>query len=208
MVPSPYSAENDTLMVTPQMAPLSDLMELDELLPIEQDDMMKSSSSLSFYPCTFDRPVPRKSVSFGGIQSIDYIESARDMSMEDVEDRWFTREQLQEFKASARTLAKLEYHGKPISNLESTRGMDVYFPQRQRSHSKYVKSVLEAYHVRCKGDPELVAQLCEKWSTKSRDRSMLTGIEDFYSAYVPAMQQLPLNRNHSIEVVPERQRSL
>lgn len=207
MSPSPYSAENDTLMITPQMAPLSDLMELDELLPIEQDELLKSSSSLSFYPCTFDQPA-RKNVSFGGIKSINYIESARDMSNQDVEDRWFTRSQLGEFKASARTLAKQEYHGKPISSLESTRGMDVYFPHRQRYHAKYVQHVLEAYHVRCKGNPELVAQLCENWSTKSRDRSMVAGIEDFYSANVPAMQQLPLNRTLSVDVAPDRQRSL
>ncbi len=185
MSPSPYASENDTFPVSPEMIPLSDLMDIDELLPIEQDDFLRSCSSLGPYPDTSGS----KTVTFGGIQSLDFIESSRDMTDQDVEDRWFTKAQLCEFKRTARTLCKEEHSGKDIGDDNSTRGMDVYFPARQKTHAKYIYHVMRAINVECKGNPEYVAQLCEKWSTKSRDRALVIAVEDFYHAYYPHIAQ-------------------
>lgn len=203
MSPSPYSsssAENDTFLITPEMLSLSDMMDLDELLPIEQDDFLRSCSSLTDFPQYMSKP--QQSVTFGGIQSLDFIESSRDMTDQDIEDRWFTRSQLYDFKRNARTLCKEEHRGKDIGEDESTRGMDVYFPARQKSHSKYIYHVMQAFHVDCKGNPEYVAQLCEKWSAKSRDRAMLAGIQDFYQAYFPHMAHSSKNAVGKVATAP------
>lgn len=222
MSPSPYAAENDTVPTCPQVFALSDMLELDDLLPIEQEELLKSFSSLSYSSFTSES---QRNVTFGGIQSIHYIESSRDMTDEDVEDRWFTRSQLYDFKRAARTLCKEELSGKDIGCDESTRGMDVYFPARQKTHSKYIHHVMEAYHVQCQGNPEHVAQLCEKWGTKSRDRAAVAGVQDFYHAYFPHMVsmaqvgaskptrptpiQRPNKRSASMDpMVPQRNRSL
>jgi hypothetical protein len=175
------------------MEPLSDMMNLDDLLPIELEDWTNSCSSLSLEPTSTTKPQQqqqqRRSVSFGGIQSLDFIESSRDMTDQDLEDRWFTRSELADFKLRARTLFKDEYNGKDVGEDESTRGMDIYYPSRQKSHAKYIYHVMHAFHVECKGNPEHVAMLCERWSTKARDRAIVAAAQDFYQAYFPHMAQ-------------------
>lgn len=186
------------------MVPLSELMELDELLPIEQEEFMRSQSSAD---CFSFPPVTQKRVSFGGVQSIHHIESSMDMTDEDVEDRWFTKTELAEFKSNARNLFKRELEGTPVDQrMDSTRGMDIYLPQRQRTHTSYVRHVFEAYHFRCQGHPEYVAELCQRWTSKSRERAHAIGIQDYYAAHATATTSV-----HSRSMVPsdsERTRSL
>ena len=66
---------------------------------------------------------------------------------------------------------------------DSIRGMDVYYPARQKYCKKFISHVLEAYHVRCAGNDEQVALLAEKWSVKSQQRATKNGMNDFYIAY-------------------------
>jgi hypothetical protein len=67
----------------------------------------------------------------------------------------------------------------------STRGLDVYIPSRQRFCKKYIQHVLEAYHVRCVGNDEHVALLAEKWGKKSLMRAISVAKKDFVVAYLP-----------------------
>jgi hypothetical protein len=193
-----YLSENDTFMISLPTQPLDcnemNMTDLDALLPIEQEDLLKSFSSMSFDASTFlfdddmidvNENQPRSRVSVGGIQSIDYIESARDMTDQDIEDRWFTRSQLQGFKAAARALCSAKKAGKDIGVEESTRGMEAYLPGRSKTCAKFIYHVLDAFHVQCKGNPEYVGLLSEKWSTRSRDRAKAAGEQDYYQAYLP-----------------------
>lgn len=66
---------------------------------------------------------------------------------------------------------------------DSTRGMEVFVPARQKYNKKFVRHVLEAYHVRCTGNDEHVALLSERWSQKPLQRAISTGREDFCVAY-------------------------
>lgn len=181
------TSENDNVSMTHDIEPLSEMMSFSDLLPIELEDWTNSFSSMNFEPLSIKSP--QRCVSFGGIQSLDFIESSRDMTDQDIEDRWFTRSELADFKVRARTLLKDEYNGKDLGEEESTRGMDIYFPSRQKSHAKYIYHVMQAYHVECKGNPEHVALLCERWSTKARDRAIVAAAQDFYQAYFPHMAQ-------------------
>jgi len=76
-------------------------------------------------------------------------------------------------------------HSQSQSDLsrDSIRGLDVYAPSRQRYTKKYIKHVLEAYHVRCVGNDEHVALLAEKWSKKSLARAVSMGEKDYLAAY-------------------------
>lgn len=161
----------------------------DDPLPIELEDWTNSGSFLNIEPTFIHSLQQKRSVSFGGIQSLDFIESSRDMTDQDLEDRWFTRSELADFKFRARALFKDEHNGKVVGEEESTRGMDVYYPSRQKSHAKYIYHVMQAFHVQCKGNPEHVALLCERWSAKARDRAIVTAAQDFYQAYFPHMAQ-------------------
>jgi len=67
---------------------------------------------------------------------------------------------------------------------DSTRGLDVYYPSRQRFCKKYIQHVLEAYHVRCVGNDEHVALLAEKWGKKSLMRAISMAKKDFVVAYL------------------------
>jgi len=66
---------------------------------------------------------------------------------------------------------------------DSTRGLDVYYPARQRYAKKFIQHVLEAYYVRCVGNDEHVALLAEKWSQKSLSRAAKIAKKDFRVAY-------------------------
>jgi hypothetical protein len=210
-------AENDVLIMTSNAIALDELIRLVDILPIEDDELAKSFSSLSFSPTTFNT---RKQVSFGGIQSVDCIESVIDMTAEDISDRWFSKEELNGFKQAARDLCKDERSGGIVGAENSTRGMDVYFPNRQRHHAKYVQHVLHAINVHCAGNPVHVALLCKKWSAKVTGRAVEQGQQDFYEAYFPYMAQggecmpPPCTRPNkraaptSEQRVPQRTRSL
>lgn len=71
------------------------------------------------------------------------------------------------------------------TSADSIRGLDVYYPSRQRYGKKYIQCVLEAYHVRCVGNDLHVALLAEKWSKKNHTRAVVTGKKDFLVAYFP-----------------------
>lgn len=123
-----------------------------------------------------------RSVSFGSTD-VAYIENANDLTAEEKDCRWYQLEELQEIKAAARGLCVQETKGSGIGEDDSTRGMDVYYPSRQRNNRKFVEHVLEAYHFRCAGNAEHVRQLVERWSTKSRQRASMKAQQDYLDAY-------------------------
>ena len=155
----------------------------------------------------------RRHIHFGGIQSIQRIESLWDMTEEEVSDRWYSKAELGQFKQAARDLCKGEFLrlGRssgttcPIDEeTSSTRGMDVYFPSRQRHQAKYVWHVLQAFHGPYRGNPDYVALLCEKWSTTVSIRAAERAMQDFYDAYFPSLRVLG---SHQEEEVGDRRRS-
>ena len=125
-----------------------------------------------------------RSVSFRQTDELAYIENAADLTQVDRDCRWYQAEELQEIKSAARRLCVQETKGLGcLSQEDSTRGMDVYFPSRQRNNRKFVEHVLEAYHFRCHGNSEHVRQLVERWSTKSRERASMRAQQDYLEAY-------------------------
>ena len=172
----------DTLC-TAQLGPLaSGSMDLDELLPLERQQLEEDAAENSW------NTRPSKSVSFGDV-SVSYIESCADMDQPHRDQVWFRRSELEQIKRSAKDLCKLVNKNVPVAPGDSIRGMDVYFPSRQRAHSKFVFHVLQAYHVKCDRNSEYVGLLAESWSSKSKERALVNGIQDFYEAYFPHMVQ-------------------
>jgi len=209
------------------------------IVPMDEDDvptMMRPRrmmpSSYESFPAKRNRTHPveaatvrNRHVHFGGIHSMKRIESTRDMTDEDISDRWYSKAELLAFKQAARDLCKGEQRqlqllgrgGTPLSAVvdeetSSTRGMDVYFPSRQRHQAKYIWHVLQAFqhlqhqqqqqqqqqHEQCGinssssgTDPDYyVALLCEKWSAKVSLQAAQRAIHDFYDAYFPSWRTL------------------
>lgn len=125
----------------------------------------------------------RRGVSFGAVKTLALIEKSSEMTKDEKDSRWFQQKELDHIKVSARHLCVQQSKGFEISPEDSTRGMDVYFPSRQRNHKKFIEHVLEAYHFRCAGDQEHVRQLVERWSAKSRNRASIRAQQDFLEAY-------------------------
>ena len=127
-------------------------------------------------------------VDFGQDTTVAYIESAFELTQIEKDDRWYRPSEIATFRDSARKLCrdKLESLGGDEQNgeqKESTRGLDVYYPSRQRFSKRFIQHVLEAYYVRCVGNDEHVALLAEKWSKKSLARATEMAKKDFLVAY-------------------------
>jgi hypothetical protein len=162
---------------------LSDMMDLDELLPIErqelemelqaaQQEQMRASGS-------------SKHVSFDEYVEIELIEPISEMTEEEKDDSWYHRCELDDFKYQARKLCKSKSKGQ-----ESTRGLECYFPQRMRGFQRTNDQVLRAYLF--SGDSEQVGQMAEECNADARRLALATGVQDFYEAYFPLIiQQSP-----------------
>ena len=144
-------------------------------------------------------------VAFVPDMALVYIESAVEFTQAEKDDRWYRSEQISTFKQDARDLCRTridDVHNNcadtPIpkstssdsddeegTSKDSIRGLDAYYPSRQRYNKKYIQHVLEAYHVRCVGNDEHVALLAEKWSKKSLSRAIHAGKKDFLLTYFP-----------------------
>jgi hypothetical protein len=122
-------------------------------------------------------------VTFDRIETLVFIETRSEMTEQEKVCRWFNMEELLDMKYRARQLCIQESKGLDVSYDESTRGMDVYFPLRQRHHKKFIDHVLEAYHFRCSGNAEHVRLLVEKWSSKSRQRANDRAQTDYMEVY-------------------------
>jgi hypothetical protein len=161
-------------------APQSDScsMDMDELLPIERQQLLKEEESL------MPRPT-KQGVSFSKKNFINRIESSEEWSDDERNNTWFSTSELEHFKGNARKLCQREAKKDFISPEESTRGMSVYFSSRKRRHAQHVFHVLRAYYEQFPGNSEYVAHLSEKWSDANRTRAFRTGIRDMYEAYFP-----------------------
>jgi hypothetical protein len=220
-------AEKDYFpIITPQTAALSDMMDIDELLPIELDEVEEHEDDFYYQQQPQSQNATRKSVSFSAMDQYAMIESSEDWTEDERNASWYGRSELDACKSKARKLCQQHYKKNPtnananasttssIPSDESVRGMEVYFPSRQRAHAKFVFHVLHAYHVQCVGNPDYVGQLCAKWSAKASERALVNGIQDFYEAYLPHMIQqttemppttpVPLIRHRSSASPPER----
>lgn len=154
-----------------------------------------------------------RKVFFGPDVTLAYIESSCEFTQSEKDDRWYRSTQISSFKEEARKLcrtriedvrneASIPRHSvrsgqtsvstkafmeEPNGDLseDSVRGLDVYYPSRQRFNKKFIQHVLEAYHVRCAGNEEHVALLSEKWSKKNLHRALDVAKKDFFAAYFP-----------------------
>jgi len=144
-----------------------------------------------------------RKVDFGPDMTLAYIESAVEFTQAEKDERWYRPSEISSFRGDARKLCKTRMddirnisEGVSIpdsstgneksvipSSTDSIRGLDVYYPSRQRYGKKYIGHVLEAYYVRCVGNDEHVALLAEKWSKKNLNRAIRTGKKDFLAAY-------------------------
>jgi hypothetical protein len=183
-----YSETLCTAMTGPLSAGLTNL---DELLPIECQQLLEEAAAAAAQFEAECNIRPSKSVSFG-TDSVTYIESCVEIPQCQRDQVWFRRSELDYFKNSAKKLCKLSHKGMKVEAQSSIRGMDVYYPARQRAHSKFIYHLLQAYHVKCDRNSEYVGQLAESWSAKAKERALVTGIQDFYEAYFPHMVQTPM----------------
>lgn len=144
-------------------------------------------------------PPKRSRISFGPTETLAYIETTQELTRHEREDKWYQPDELESMKHAARNLCQMQAKGHRISTDESIRGMDVYYPSRQRYHKKHVEHVLHAYHFQCGGNDDHVAQLSEKWSFKNKQLAEKKGFEDFYEAYFPQMKQ-PTHQQHQHQI--------
>jgi len=145
-----------------------------------------------------------RKVEFGPDVTLAYIESSSEFTQVEKDDRWYRSSQVESFKKGARNLCRTQLDANnasiprhsPTQTLrkghnnaandtlqDSCRGLDVYYPARQRFGKKYIEHVLEAYHVRCVGNDVHVALLAEKWSKKSLNRAQIMAKKDFICAH-------------------------
>ena len=145
-----------------------------------------------------------RQVEFGPDVTFAYIESSSEFTQVEKDDRWYRPSEIESFKKGARNLCRTQLDAKnasiprhsPTQTVrkglgnaandtlqDSCRGLDVYYPARQRFGKKYIQHVLEAYHVRCVGNDVHVALLAEKWSKKSLQRAQMMAKKDFICAY-------------------------
>ena len=144
------------------------VMDLDELLPIEQEE--KSTT-----------------ISFSEYDSVMFVESSEEWTEEEREKTWFSSFELDGFRREARQLCLIQSHGFVLSEQHSTRGMDIYFPSRKEAHKQYVHYILKAYYEQCKGNADQVAHFAEKWSRRNTERAITEGISDMCEVYFPHM---------------------
>jgi len=156
-----------------------------------------------------------RKVNFGADKTLAHIESSLEFTQEEKDDRWYRSSEISTFKTEARHLCRSRTGGvsnscrdasipkhsarndddKDLTSVtrsdgsdnskESARGLDVYYPSRQRFCKRFIQHVLEAYHVRCAGNDEHVSLLAEKWSKKSLNRAIDMAKKDFLAAYFP-----------------------
>ena len=166
--------ENDLfpiiLQLSASQSEFCDHMDLDELLPIEEIESER-----------------RTTISFSEMDSVVFVESSEDWTDEERENTWFSRKELENFRQQARKLCLKETQGYVLSEEDSTRGMDIYFPSRKELHVQYIFHVLKAYYEQCAGNPDQVAFFAEKWSRRNTERALMTGIYDLCEAYFPHM---------------------
>jgi hypothetical protein len=151
------------------------------------------------------------------MQIVAYIETTSELTGNDKHTVWYQSADLEEMKVSARRLYQSQLKGclsPEQKEQESTRGMEVYYPSRQKNHKKFVDHVLEAYHCRCAGNDEHVGMLAERWSMKSKQRAITKATEDFYEAYFPSSTHhhhhcshdqnkvIPIPTSSTVEVMP------
>jgi hypothetical protein len=181
----------------------STTMSLDELLPLERSHIFDDEVCAKNMPPS---PPKRSRISFGPSQILAYIETTQELNRDELAQKWYQPDELQQMKHLARTLCQMEAKGHRIPADDSIRGMDVYYPSRQRNHKKHVYHVLQAYHYHCAKNDHHVALLSEKWSFKNKERASAKGLEDFYEAYFHHIMQ-PNNHHHHQLSDPKRKGS-
>ena len=193
---TPYYTENSSIV-----APMS---------TFNAQYSMSCPGALALAP---SKPSPSKKrrcrkVKFGPDVTLAYIESSCDFTQSEKDDRWYRQAQIYSFKEDARKLCRTRIEDASIPrhsvrngqssvsitafidepndiSKDSARGLDVYYPSRQRYNKKFIQHVLEAYHVRCAGNNGHVALLSEKWSKKNLNRAIEMAKKDFFAAYFP-----------------------
>ena len=174
---------------------LSDMMDIDELLPSERHELEMELQAARQERMRASRG-SSKGVSFDEYVEFELIEPISEMTQEEKDNSWYRRCELDDFKQQARKLCKTKYKGQ-----ESTRGLECYFPKRMRDFQRTNDQVLRAYMF--SGDSEQVGQIAEQCNAEARHLALATGVQDFYEAYFPHMiQQFPRD---AFEPTPLRQ---
>jgi hypothetical protein len=174
---------------------LSDMMDLDELLPIERQELEMELQAAQQEQMRASRGSSKR-VSFDEYVEIELIEPVYEMTEEEKCDVWYHRCELDDFKCQARKLCKTKSKG-----LESTRGLECYFPQRMRGVRRTNDQVLRAYLF--SGNSEQVGQMAEQCNAEARHLALAVGIQDFYETYFPHM--LHQSTRDAFEPTPLRQ---
>lgn len=151
-------------------------------------------------------PPRRSRISFGPTEILSYIETTHELSWDERAERWYRPDEMEQMKRSARTLCQMQAKGHELSADDSIRGMDVYYPSRQRNHKKHVYHVLEAYRFICAKNNDHVAQLSEKWSFKNKERASAQGMKDFYEAYFHHMTQPNIHHQQQYQQLNDAKR--
>lgn len=187
---------------------LSDMMDLDELLPIERQELEMEllqeqaaaeqrlqQQQQQQMRSSISRGSSRKQVSFDAYVEIELIEPISEMTEEEKHDIWYHRCELEDFKYQARKLCKTEFKSKSSKGgqqqqqqqQESTRGLECYFPQRMRDARRTNDQVLGAYLFSSGNNSEeqLLGQMAEQCNAEARHLALAMGVQDFYEAYFP-----------------------
>ena len=170
-------------------------MDLDDLLPIERQMLEIDGDTMADYepidvdfhvPCDNFEPVRvASSVTFDDVEQIAYvITPISEMSKEEKNATWYTGSDLERFKQTARKLCKDK---SLLTSEDSIRGMECYFPSRQKAHKQALDKILRTCMF-C-DDDDLVAQVAEECSLHARKVARAAGVHDFYAAYFPHMIQ-------------------
>jgi len=167
--------ENDSFHMSSPTLPLSsDLMDLEERCPMNDP---------VHYDSNEERRWKSRRVRFAAADTVVCIESTDDWTDYERHASIWSASELFCIKKSAKSMCK-RYHKANVIQTEtdSIRGMDVYFPSRQRAHAKYIAHVVQASRGHLK---EQLAHLCDKWSQTSKERAAAVALQDFYEAYFP-----------------------
>jgi hypothetical protein len=156
---------------------LSDMMELDALLPLDHQDFEMELQAVQQEQRRASRG-SSKNVSFDEYLKIELIERISEMTEGEKSDSWYHRSERDDFRNQARKLCKTDSKGQ-----ESTRGLECYSRQRRRRLQRTNDQVLRAYLFA--GDSEQVGVWAEEYNAEARQFALATAVQDYYEAYFP-----------------------
>eukprot|EP00525_Craspedostauros_australis_P007949 CAMPEP_0198114398 /NCGR_PEP_ID=MMETSP1442-20131203/5800_1 /TAXON_ID= /ORGANISM="Craspedostauros australis, Strain CCMP3328" /LENGTH=285 /DNA_ID=CAMNT_0043771703 /DNA_START=150 /DNA_END=1007 /DNA_ORIENTATION=+ len=119
-----------------------------------------------------------------GARVLGHVRNCANMPKEERSQIWFRHSEIKSFKRYAKRQVTARLKGKPWTNEwdDTLRGLEIYFPDRERAHRHNMKHILNVCREH-KGNADLIAREAQKFSAESANIAMLSGTHDAGEAF-------------------------